>query len=135
MTIIDWTNDLSVGIKEIDDQHKHLIDLINVIYVFIKTGKENKITNTVIDELFAYVKVHFSTEEKYMDRFDYKEKDFHIKEHHDFTDKVNSYKKEFDSGRMILAMDMLLFLREWFRVHVNETDKKYGVLLKEKGIH
>ena len=32
MPIMKWNNELSVNIKEIDDQHKRLIDLINILH-------------------------------------------------------------------------------------------------------
>lgn len=32
-----WTQNLSVGVEEIDDQHKELIDRVNKFYAAMKT--------------------------------------------------------------------------------------------------
>ena len=36
---VEWSNELSVGIEEIDAQHKVLVDLLNEIHEAIQQGR------------------------------------------------------------------------------------------------
>ena len=59
MTFIKWNKSLSVKVKEIDDQHKKLVELINQAYEF----KDSKKLGDILNELIEFTRVHFSTEE------------------------------------------------------------------------
>ena len=68
---LQWTKALSVGISEIDDQHKELFGRINKMLNIIVESSEIDETGKVIDFLDEYVVSHFATEEGLMKRFDY----------------------------------------------------------------
>ena len=38
MPLIDWTEKMSVGVEEIDNQHKELVDIINHLHDSLKTN-------------------------------------------------------------------------------------------------
>ena len=40
--MISWTENLSVGIKEIDDQHKKFLELVNKLHTAVKEKKSVK---------------------------------------------------------------------------------------------
>jgi hemerythrin len=40
MPLINWTDKLSVGVKDIDNQHKKLVGFINLLNDGIRTGKQ-----------------------------------------------------------------------------------------------
>lgn len=42
---IEWTGELSVGIEEIDEQHKVLVDLINEIHEVIHQRRGSDVAN------------------------------------------------------------------------------------------
>ena len=71
------------------------------------------------------------TEEKYMIQYDYPETGAHKKEHVEFIKNV----LDFETACFVSYAPytpMLDFLKEWLGKHVQDTDMKMGVFLKEK---
>jgi len=54
MALITWNAALSVGVKEIDDQHKKLIDLVNQLNDAMHAGKGRDVLGAVLAELVKY---------------------------------------------------------------------------------
>ena len=48
---IEWSNELSVGIEEIDAQHKVLVDLLNQIHEAIQQRHGAEITGRILQKL------------------------------------------------------------------------------------
>ena len=65
MALIQWNNDLSVNVKEIDTQHQNLIRMINELFDAMKVGKGTEVLGKIFLQLTNYTKTHFQTEEKY----------------------------------------------------------------------
>jgi hemerythrin-like metal-binding protein len=132
MTFIKWTNSLSVYVKVFDEQHKKLIDLINKTHIAFEKNETNKIAQ-ILDELIEYVRVHFSTEEDYFDKYGYPDQNEHKKEHSDLILQVLDFKTRFDKGEDILN-EFLDFLKEWLENHFKTTDQKYVQFFKDLGV-
>lgn len=48
---VEWSNELSTGIEEIDDQHKVLVGLLNEIHEAIQQGRTVEATKGILDRL------------------------------------------------------------------------------------
>src|SRR6185369_16889118 len=64
MPIMQWNVRYLVGIQEIDQHHKHLVELLNKTYDEFREGAE--IEKSTIDELVDFSGYHFSYEERLM---------------------------------------------------------------------
>lgn len=71
VVLFQFEQSLSVGISEIDGQHKQLINLINQLHEAMSSGKGKDVFGKTLDELVKYTVYHFGTEERYMQRFGY----------------------------------------------------------------
>ncbi|MFC2104815.1 hemerythrin domain-containing protein, partial [Bacteroidota bacterium] len=71
MEIIKWSDDYSVGINEIDNQHKGLVIIINELFNLISEGKSKNKLEEIFNHLTDYTKKHFTAEEKMMEKFAY----------------------------------------------------------------
>ncbi len=131
---LQWGPQFSVNIKEIDEQHKKLINMVNTLHSAFSTGKSKSVISNILNELIEYTVYHFGTEEKYFKEYDYPEKDAHIKIHQDLAKKVLDFKDAFDSGKTTVSIELLKFLRDWLSNHICITDKKYSKFLNEKGL-
>ncbi len=125
MSLLNWSNELSVKINGIDDQHKRLVDLINELYDAMKEGKGKEKLGAVLREMINYTKYHFSAEEKLMLQRNYPEFPQHKAEHDAFTQKVTEFNNQFEAGAMFLSNEVLFFLKDWLVNHIKVTDKKY----------
>ncbi|MCK5367822.1 MAG: hemerythrin family protein [Cyclobacteriaceae bacterium] len=135
MSLIEWNERYIFNIREIDDQHKKLVGMLNELYDAHNEGKVIKIMINIIRRLIEYTKYHFSTEEKYFDQFDYPEKVEHKQEHKEFCETVLDFEKKIKNGEVLLSSEVLSFLKEWLISHLEGTDKKYVPFLIEKGIN
>ncbi len=59
---IEWSGELSVGIEEIDEQHKVLVDLVNEMHDAIHRRRGSDVVKDVLSELAEYTKIHFAVE-------------------------------------------------------------------------
>ncbi len=135
MPYIDWNDDLSVLVKSFDEQHKKLISLINKLYDAMKERKGREILGEILNELIEYTKFHFKSEEDLMLKYNYPAYNEHLEEHSKLTKEVLLFKEKYEKRDIFISSEVLLFLKDWLTHHILETDKKYGVFFKEKGIN
>lgn len=134
MELIQWTDDLSVNITEIDDQHKRLIALIGELNDAAHNDMSPDVLKNIFKSLTLYTITHFSTEEQYFDQYDYPEKEPHKEEHLNFVDTIADFKDAFEKGKAEISDDMMEFLSDWLRDHIMGTDQKYSAFFIEKGL-
>ncbi len=123
--MISWTENLSVNIKEIDDQHKRFLELVNKLHTAVKAKKSREVEGEIIDSLIEYAFFHFTLEERYLDRSNYPHTEEHKKEHEEFVDKIIKLKKDHEKNKLSLTIEMINFMNNWWISHVRNSDKKY----------
>lgn len=132
--IVTWDDKYSVNVSEIDNQHKKLVDLINKLHDAMKQGKSKEVLSEIISELINYTDVHFKTEEKYFDKFNYPKSDAHKTLHKNFVNKVLDFKNKYESGNAALSIEIINFLKDWLINHINGSDKEYSSFFNEHGL-
>lgn len=132
--IMSWKDSYSVGIAEIDRQHKKLIDLINQLNNAMAAGKGKKETGKILGDLIAYCASHFAVEEKLFDQHNYPDAQEHKTKHKKMVGKVLAMQKDFQAGKMTITFDVMDFLHQWLDKHILGTDKKYSHYFKSKGV-
>ena len=143
MNYLDWNDDqMSIGVKLIDSQHKELLKIINQLAISINEHSQRRDVLLIVDDLISYSAYHFATEEKLFDKFDYEETEIHQKEHAGFADKFTALKNKisddqiyFKRSSIEIASDIFTYIVNWFIDHVLGSDRKYVELFKEKGLH
>jgi hemerythrin len=134
MSLIVWSKDLSVNIHSIDEQHKKLVALVNNLYDAMSSGKGQQIMGTILDELVAYSKTHFATEERLMMTHTYPGYLIHKKEHDNLTQQVVGLHQDFKAGKPVITVALMSFLKDWLSKHIKGTDQKYSPFLINKGV-
>ncbi len=132
--LISWTDDLSVGVGIIDEQHKGLVDLINELNAAMRQRRSDSVLVGVLERLKQYTVKHFATEEEFFDKFGYPDSASHKKAHHELVQKVLDFEAELKSGRAKVTMEIMRFLKDWLVGHIMGTDKRYGPFLNSKGV-
>jgi hemerythrin len=98
------------------------------------TSDDRKALGSLLTSLIEYTLYHFGTEEKYMKKFNYFGTATHIKEHQSFVEKATDVKKRFDSGKLVLSLEITNFVKDWIVDHVMGTDKKYSQCFIANGL-
>jgi hemerythrin-like metal-binding protein len=134
MALLTWSAEYSVGIKEIDNEHIKLVELINQLHDGMKAGKGREILGNILNELVKYTAFHFGHEEQLFDKYLYPDTILHKKQHKALVEQVLAYKESYDNGKSVITMDIMNFLKDWLINHIAGSDKKYTAYLNSKGV-
>ena len=136
MAWMEWTQEYSVNVVKIDDQHKKLIGIINELYEALSIeGSKKEAINKVIGELYDYTKYHFSAEEELMRKFSYPQYINHKSTHDNFIMKIVEFQDEYRQGRiLVLSVELIQFVRDWLFKHILTVDKQYSSFFNQQGV-
>lgn len=134
MALLEWNDKYSVNVKEIDEQHKKLIGQLNDLHAAMSAGKGKDVMSKVLKNLIDYTAYHFSTEEKYMQKYAYQDYTKHKAEHDAFVKKVLEFDAEFEAGKATVTIELIKFLNGWVSGHIKGTDKQYSQFFNEHGL-
>jgi hemerythrin-like metal-binding protein len=130
----EWKEEYSVGVTEIDDQHKKLVDTIDKLSQAIGEGHAKEALHEILDTLAAYAVEHFQTEEKYFDQFNYEFSKEHKELHADFKAKVVEFIEKAKSDQIKVSFELIDFLEDWLLDHLVTADQKYVECFKANGL-
>jgi hemerythrin len=125
MDAIEWNDSYSVGVTELDEQHKKLFRIINTMFSAEDLSVNSKVMTDLLTEMSKYASVHFETEERYMSECKYTELASHICTHDIFRKKVEELRSAQIAQNRNMPSDMIRFLYEWLVNHIIFCDKKY----------
>ncbi len=134
MALINWSDELSVNISIIDQQHKKLVEIINEFHDAMVSQQSKEPMGKLFNSLIEYTATHFTTEEDLFKEHSYPHTDEHKREHRELAARVAEMKDRFDSGRILLSLEVMNFLRDWLTTHIQGDDKKYAKYLEENSI-
>ena len=134
MAIFEWSDRFSVKVREIDEQHMHLVAMINKLHDAMVANKGRELQQEIVGEMVAYTGFHFATEEKYMRSFGYAGYFEHKAEHEQFASEAAELKARVDRGGLVLSLEVMTLLKEWLQNHILGTDMKYSGLFNANGL-
>lgn len=126
MAFVDWRPEFSVGVVEIDEQHKRLLGIINQLHDAMKMGGRPALLAQVVNELVGYTRYHFAYEEKMLEAAAYKELEEHRRKHRAMVAQVEAFRDQATSGQATVSLKLMAFLKEWLSRHIMETDQRYA---------
>ena len=129
MALCVWSDDYSVGIKEIDEQHKRLFEIINELHNAMKEAKAKSVLGKVIKDLIDYTEFHFSSEEILLKNCKYPDFNQHKIIHDQFTAKVKEFERKYLSDTVLLSQEIVQYLKDWLVKHIKESDKQYSMFI------
>jgi len=135
MSLITWSDEYSVNIKEIDKQHRQLVEIINQLHRAMRDGSSRQIMKDTLTRLIDYTDSHFTTEEDLMSAYNYPGYVAHKAEHTQLKKRVLDYQRQFDQNPLGMGVQTMEFLKSWLMDHVIGMDKKYTRYLNSQGIN
>ena len=130
---IEWTPDLSVGIGEIDSQHREFIKRADSFIESVAQGQGTEKLEETVNFFLDYAEKHFLTEEMFMVQFAYPETTPHKKLHNNFREYMDGLKGRIKNNRASITLeDVKEKVAEWFLNHIKNVDARLGAFLKKK---
>ncbi|MEZ5583158.1 MAG: bacteriohemerythrin [Candidatus Competibacteraceae bacterium] len=124
-TIAEWSDELSVGIQEIDEQHKALLNILNELNDGIHGVRRKEVRLEILDKLIEYTKTHFAVEESLMRIFAYPRYEEHKQEHDKLIAEIHGFRVKFLEDASAPTYELLIFLKRWLTNHIMKVDKHY----------
>jgi hemerythrin len=134
METINWRNEFSVGVAEMDEQHKKLLGMINRLIEEQHSLTDPKTIAELLTAMTDYAQIHFRAEEYLMAEYGYDQKANQEKMHQAFIDKTISFYSATDIGPNILSTALLDYLGSWLVSHILREDMKYKEFFRSKGL-
>ena len=125
-----WDPSFSVGIAEIDKQHKQIIQYINELNIAFAYNKMYMVEE-VLESLIEYTKSHFSFEEKLMEEAGYHMLESHKQSHQAFVNRIIFFKERYENGENI-AKQLKMDLQLWLISHIQNDDVDYKKVVQDK---
>ncbi len=126
--LFQWTSEYSVGVGEIDEQHKMLFDLINQLFLSALNREHESAISEILDVLIDYTRTHFTLEEQLLTEAGYPVLASHHQQHLRFVEKMEAVAAKFCEGK-IVTYELINFLKHWLKEHILETDMGYASYL------
>jgi hemerythrin len=121
---MEWKDEYSLGIVEIDDQHKLLMGGFSSIEESIVQNKGWSETHYAIVELIKIAHMHFSFEEALMRIFGYPGTEPHQMEHQHFFAKLDSIERL--ALKETAKIEVVTFMQDWLANHILANDRAYA---------
>ena len=133
-SVLTWSDEYSVGIPSLDDQHKVLVSVIGRLQEALARGLASEELPALIEMLVTYARYHFAWEEQLLESHGFEELSAHRDEHARLTAQVLAFQEKAVGGRLFLGTPVLRFLRNWLIEHIQGTDSHYGTFLAQRGV-
>lgn len=129
-----WHESLSVGIAQIDEQHKEWFRRAENLFEAGKQGKAKEYIGEMLEFLDSYTKKHFADEERYMQQIDYPGLDEQKKAHAAFISQLAKLRDDYESSSgsisVIIAANKIVI--DWLTKHISNLDRKIGEFVRSK---
>jgi len=132
MKNIIWDESLSVEVDEVDEDHRKLIDLFNILSRSVADGDAADYIEAVLEELISCTIWHFRHEERLMLLYKYDGIEGHKAEHSDLIDSVKELQKKFHKENKLLTNEDIEYLSDWLTGHIYGQDMKMGFYLMKE---
>jgi hemerythrin-like metal-binding protein len=135
METIQWSDKYSVGVEDLDEQHRQIIGMLNRLVSLPETGDTRSETvSEILTTMTHYALEHFKTEERLLKEYDYPNFEEHRREHVDYRKKAIDFSMATSLGVEAVPQILLSYLMEWWTHHILEEDMKYKPFFAKKGV-
>ncbi|MBF0193110.1 MAG: bacteriohemerythrin [Magnetococcales bacterium] len=130
-----WSDKYRIGVNEVDDQHKRILESINELGKFLNSAKSGENIKwriqTFIVEILNYTEKHFRDEEQLMEEAKAPWLEEHKQVHKGLANDVLNFRERIselsdEDEQLHILEQMHKFMVEWLIHHIMVEDAKFG---------
>jgi hemerythrin-like metal-binding protein len=125
MAHIQWKERYNINYKEVDAQHKRLLDILNQLLDLIESKRPPDELGVIFHRLCSYALDHFTLEERYLEASGYPALPRQKDDHAFFVGKILEFNERYDPSDSELLVETFTFLKTWYLGHILRTDMEY----------
>ncbi len=129
MGIMNWNENLDIGVNDMNNEHKNLLDYMNKLFDEYSAKASYEVQLGTLDKLKNATVEHFEHEEKYMEKIGWDQLATHKHIHKSLLETFGRHYGKFVETRA-LNDEFFHFLKFWLSAHIQGIDKKYGEFAK-----
>ena len=125
---LQWRDEYSVGLFEIDRQHQQIIKLFNDLSMLcaIDNNKSYDTFKMMLLSAAEYLQNHFWTEEMRMKKSNYPGFLEHKQRHVEMLQKINQMASNIGTDDSLTIKSVTEYLKGWYKEHLLSLDKEMG---------
>jgi hemerythrin-like metal-binding protein len=131
---VAWDDSYSVGVEQLDNDHRRLIQLINNLQTAIHYPAGEQFEREALDALVDYTRTHFKREEELMEKYDFPGFEAHRQIHQNMIAEVDALMASYDKDPEKTLEKASSCLKRWLLNHINGTDQEYAAFFRQKNI-
>lgn len=128
---ISWSSQFDIGIEVIDNQHRKIVDYINMLADMDDDATHSSEMKNLLHNLLDYTYSHFAFEEALMEEAGYEMLSEHQQTHHAFKGRVDELLRIFHTGENVNEQ-VTEMLQSWLIHHIQDDDQSYASIVKEQ---
>ncbi|MBI2319807.1 MAG: hemerythrin family protein [Betaproteobacteria bacterium] len=131
--LITWNETLSLGIPEVDEDHRRFISLLNELNRAILACRDKTEIRQRLDAMVADARKHFEHEERLLAENGYPDAARHARVHGELMDRIAAAMVYFNSaGFSQVWVEKGLLIKNLLVEHLLEEDMKYRDFLSSR---
>lgn len=119
-----------MGIEEIDAQHRQILAHMTQVHRAIAGGDRWHVVHFLLVALEDLVKVHFAVEESLMQIIGFPGFEDHRAGHARISASLANLQRRGLNEN--ISDELSSFLKEWFVMHIKESDQRYSMFARER---
>ena len=124
MALLCWKTEYSVGVLSVDDEHRELIELINLLYERMDARSSPSEIEFSLGEIHKAITIHFRDEERLMLAASYDQYDAHKIDHDQLLDELNTLMDAFVTDPVQGSDRLRDEMSTWFMQHFATHDAR-----------
>ncbi len=124
MALIEWKEEFSVGIADVDHEHQELIGLINDLHDAMSGENASVTVMEFLGEIHSHVSAHFALEERIMRIHNYDQYQDHKDDHERLLDEIRDIMDDYEENAWFSDSEFAESLEKWFTNHFRNRDAR-----------
>lgn len=129
METVSWTNALLTGVDEVDAEHRYYFEILHRFNKARADGFDPRRVRTLMNDLLAYIEMHFRNEETIMRDAGYPGAERHMTAHRGATKAIHGLLAGNPGNDEVHAF-LNSFLSRWLVGHIQSEDRAFGEWLE-----
>lgn len=133
MAYFEWADDLVIDNGPIDQDHRHLVELVNELHTATSEGQGHSVVGHILEQLIVYTQEHLTREERIMEHLRFPNLKTHQIGHQLFIDSLLALQGKYEAGSITVASQLSTLLRDWLSLHIRRSDRELLVFSRLDG--
>ncbi|MBX9849032.1 MAG: hypothetical protein K2X64_07030, partial [Rhodocyclaceae bacterium] len=132
-----WSDDLNVGITDIDGPHRNMLGQLGNLAISIRDGRRED-ADMALAHVREHAVEHFDNEESVMHDVGYPFLPEHVQQHRRFVENIDALREQLTLGNhdpLHSAFQTKLLLSDWLINHSLKFDRHLAQFMRQRELH